>query len=56
MRKTPNVVGGIGALKEVARDSPRTLRVSAGSMIPSSHSLHTDYDYCIENFLQTSRS
>lgn len=38
MRKTPNWVSGIGALSAAAMPSPSTVRVSAGSMMPSSHS------------------
>src|SRR5581483_9264718 len=38
IRKTPNVVSGIGALRAAASPSARTRRVSSGSMIPSSQS------------------
>ena len=38
MRKTPNVVSGIGALSAAEIPSAITLRVSTGSMIPSSQS------------------
>ena len=38
MRKTPNRVGSIGALSAAERESPKTMRVSDGSMIPSSQS------------------
>ena len=38
IRKTPNVVSGIGALSAAARPSASTRRVSSGSMMPSSHS------------------
>lgn len=37
--KTPNFVSGIGAFSDALIASPRTRRVSAGSMMPSSHSL-----------------
>lgn len=36
MRKTPNRVSGIGALRAAERPRPRTARVSPGGMIPSS--------------------
>lgn len=36
--KIPNFVDGIGALSAALRLSARTLRVSAGSITPSSHS------------------
>ena len=38
IRKTPNVVSGIGAFSDAAIPSAITLRVSSGSMIPSSQS------------------
>jgi hypothetical protein len=38
MRNTPNRVGSIGALSAAESPSASTVRVSAGSMIPSSHS------------------
>jgi len=38
IRNTPNFGGGIGALRAAEMPSPRVMRVSAGSMIPSSHS------------------
>ena len=38
IRNTPNFVGSIGAFSAAERDRPSTRRVSAGSMIPSSHS------------------
>ena len=38
IRKMPNVVFSIGALSAAEIDRPSTVRVSAGSMIPSSHS------------------
>ena len=38
IRKTPAFVSGIGALAAVAKASVSVARVSAGSMIPSSHS------------------
>jgi len=37
MRKTPKRVSGIGALSEALKLNPSTVRVSAGSMTPSSH-------------------
>ena len=37
MRKTPNFVSGMGALSAADRPSASTRRVSAGSMMPSSH-------------------
>ena len=37
IRKTPNGVSGIGALSAAERPRPSTMRVSTGSMIPSSH-------------------
>src|SRR5947208_2779771 len=37
MRKTPNFMSGIGALRLALRPSASTRRVSAGSMTPSSH-------------------
>src|SRR5437762_981472 len=37
MRKTPNVVSGIGAFSAACNPSARTWRVSSGSMMPSSH-------------------
>jgi hypothetical protein len=36
MRKTPKTVSGIGALSAAEMPSASTLRVSSGSMIPSS--------------------
>src|SRR5215210_9540621 len=39
MRNTPNLGSGIGALKAADRPSASACRVSAGSRIPSSHSL-----------------
>ena len=38
IRKMPNVVFSIGALSAAEIDRPSTVRVSAGSMMPSSHS------------------
>jgi hypothetical protein len=38
IRKTPNVVSGIGAFRLAAIPSARTFLVSSGSMIPSSQS------------------
>ena len=38
IRKTPNRVGSIGALRLAEIDKASTIRVSAGSMMPSSHS------------------
>src|SRR3546814_17975389 len=35
---TPNRVGSIGAFSAAESDRPSTIRVSAGSMMPSSHS------------------
>lgn len=40
IRKTPNLVGCIGALNEALRLKANTMRVSAGSITPSSHSLN----------------
>ena len=40
IRKTPNLVGCIGALKEALRLKANTMRVSAGSITPSSHNLN----------------
>ena len=37
IRNTPKVVSGTGACAAAARPSARTRRVSAGSMMPSSH-------------------
>src|SRR5207302_8272632 len=37
MRKTPNCVFSIGALSDAAMARPRTRRVCAGSITPSSH-------------------
>ena len=37
MRKTPKLVSGIGAFREALMPSARTVRVSSGSMMPSSH-------------------
>lgn len=36
IRKTPNLVSGTGALRETEMPSPRTSRVSRGSISPSS--------------------
>jgi hypothetical protein len=36
--KTPNLVSGIGALSAAEKHKARTRRVSAGVMMPSSHS------------------
>ena len=36
IRSTPNRVSGTGAFKAADSDRPRTIRVSSGSMIPSS--------------------
>jgi hypothetical protein len=36
IRKTPNFVFGMGALTAAASPRPSTMRVSAGSMMPSS--------------------
>src|SRR2546427_12563257 len=38
IRKMPNVVSGIGALRDEESPSARTRRVSSGSMMPSSQS------------------
>jgi hypothetical protein len=38
IRKTPNVGGGIGALNAAESASASTVRVCAGSRMPSSHS------------------
>lgn len=38
IRNTPTRRGGSGACSDAARASPRTMRVSAGSITPSSHS------------------
>jgi hypothetical protein len=38
IRKTPYLVAGIAALSDAAMPSPRTVLVSAGSMMPSSQS------------------
>ena len=38
IRKTPNVVRSIGAFIAAEMPSPSTMRVSTGSMMPSSHS------------------
>ena len=38
MRKMPKVVSGIGMFNAAEMPSARTVRVSAGGMIPSSHS------------------
>jgi len=38
MRNTPKRVGSIGAFSEAEMPSPSTMRVSAGSITPSSHS------------------
>ncbi len=38
IRKTPNGVSGIGALSAADSPSARTIRVSTGSITPSSHS------------------
>ena len=38
IRNTPNFMGGIGAFRLADRASARTVRVSAGSMTPSSQS------------------
>ena len=37
--KTPNLVGLTGALRAALSPSPSTIRVSLGSIMPSSHSL-----------------
>ena len=37
IRNTPNLVSGIGALSDADKPSASTRRVSAGSMMPSSH-------------------
>lgn len=42
IRKTPNLVDSTGALSEALMLSPRTRRVSTGSMTPSSHNLKTN--------------
>src|SRR6266550_1289019 len=39
IRKTPNVVSGMAALRADERPSARTCLVSSGSMMPSSHNL-----------------
>lgn len=62
---TPKRVFFIGAFSAALRLSPRTIRVSAGSMIPSSHSLQTrnkaqritpqtSFIRFLENFFQVS--
>ena len=38
IRNTPNFGGGIGALRAAEMPSPSVMRVSAGSIMPSSHS------------------
>ena len=38
IRNTPNFISGTGALSAAASARASTLRVSAGSMMPSSHS------------------
>ena len=38
IRNTPKRVGSTGALSAAESDRPSTVRVSAGSMMPSSHS------------------
>src|SRR5690606_39143800 len=43
MRNTPKRAGSIGALSEADRPRPSTRRVSAGSMMPSSHSRAVAY-------------
>lgn len=42
IRNTPKRVFCMGALNAALRLRPRTMRVSAGSMIPSSHSLQRE--------------
>lgn len=39
MRKTPNLVSGMNLFEDAARLNARTVLVSAGSIIPSSHNL-----------------
>ena len=39
IRKTPNLVSGMGAFSDALKLSPRISRVCLGSMTPSSHSL-----------------
>lgn len=39
IRKSPNLVSRIGALRLADKLKPSTIRVSAGSITPSSHSL-----------------
>src|SRR5690606_4507706 len=43
MRNTPNLAGSIGALRDAETARPSTRRVSAGSMMPSSHSRAVAY-------------
>src|SRR5690606_30396019 len=43
IRNTPNLAGSIGALSEAEIPSASTRRVSAGSMMPSSHSRAVEY-------------
>ncbi len=38
IRKMPNLVGGMGALRAALKLRAKTFRVSAGSITPSSHS------------------
>lgn len=37
--KMPKLVSGIGAFKEALKLRPKTVRVCAGSIMPSSHNL-----------------
>ena len=43
IRNTPKRAGSIGALSDADRPRPSTRRVSAGSMMPSSHSRAVAY-------------
>jgi len=53
IRNTPNWVESIGAFSDALKLSPRTRRVSAGSMTPSSHNLpnsqHTNKSQLLQN-------
>ena len=44
MRNTPILVGSVGALYAALSPSPSTVRVSSGSITPSSHRLHASHD------------
>ena len=55
IRKTPNLVSGMGAFSDALKLSPRISRVCLGSMTPSSHSLALKkikkyICHCYENF------